>query len=199
MEKLPPIILGSSSPRREEILRFFSIPFQQVPSQFDEDSIHFTGDAKLYVTSLAQKKAEVLRVSYPDAIILTADTTVACREKIYNKPKSREEAFCFLSELSGTWHSVFTGICLAYKESLYVLHEETKILFHALTERQINLYLDKINFLDKAGAYAIQQGGSILVKKIEGCYYNVMGLPLTALKELFTKVGIDLWQHLKIL
>lgn len=193
------LILGSTSPRRGEILNFFSVTFLQIPSQFDEDSIPFEGNPSLYVSTLAEKKAQALSLQYPTSAILTADTTVAAHGKVYNKPKNREEAVQFLSELSDSWHSVFTGLSLSFAGKTHTLCEETKILFHPLSLEQINHYLDKVNFLDKAGSYAIQQGGAILVKKIEGCYYNVMGLPLTSLRTLLLKIDVDLWSHLKII
>lgn len=193
------IILGSQSPRRGEILRFFSVPFLQIAPLFDEESVLFQGDPALYVQKIASEKANLLSLKHPERIIVTADTTVFCKGKIYNKPNSREEAISFLKDLSGSWHSVFTGVALYSQGKIETKAEETKILFHDLTEYQINCYLNHINFLDKAGSYAIQQTGALVVKKIEGCYYNVMGLPLTSLKELLAKAGIDLWNHLKIL
>ena len=193
------IILGSGSPRRSEILRFFSVPFIQISSSFDEDSVSFTGDPISYVQTLSRKKAETLAVDHPDHAILTADTTVFCEGVIYNKPKDLKEAVLFLKKLSGKWHSVFTSLSLFHKGKMETRCEETKILFHELTEDQIHHYLAHVNFLDKAGSYAIQQSGSLVVKKIDGCYYNVMGLPLTSLKELLLSVGVDLWKCMKIL
>ncbi len=193
------IILGSTSPRREEILNFFSLPFTKVPSQFDEETVIFAGDPETYVKTLASKKAETLSYQYPEEIILTADTTVFCRGKIYNKPQSKEEAITFLEELSGLQHSVFTGVSLYFQNRTETICEETKIYFKELTRKQIEQYLNCINFLDKAGGYAIQQSGSILVKKIEGSYYNVMGLPLDPLERLLKLVNIDLWSLLKLL
>ena len=191
------IILGSGSPRRKEILQFFSIPFVQYSSDFDEESIPYEGNAAKYVETLALKKAEALSSLHKDNPILTADTAVFCKGKLYNKPKDRNEAFSFLSELSNETHSVFTGIALFHQNMTYVLSEEAKITFHELSVDQINKYLDQVKFLDKAGGYAIQQGGGLLVKKLEGCYYNVMGLPLTSLGELLKKANIDLWNHIK--
>lgn len=191
------IILGSESPRRKEILHFFSVPFTQSSSNFDEESIHYEGDPRQYVETLAIKKAEALSKLHKNKPILTADTAVFCKGKVYNKPKNRTEAVSFLSELSGETHSVFTGVALFHQNAVHVLSEETKIVFHKLTSDQINHYLDNIKFLDKAGAYAIQNGGGLLVKKLEGCYYNVMGLPLHPLKELLKKAEIDLWAHIK--
>ncbi len=199
LESLMEIILGSGSPRRGEILRFFSVPFVQIASSFDEDSIFFKDDPIEYVKTLSRKKAECLETTYPDRTILTADTTVFCEGIIYNKPKDLEEAVGFLEKLSGRWHSVFTSLSLFHEGKIETRCEETKILFHPLTLNQIQHYLQHVNFLDKAGSYAIQQGGSLVVKKIDGCYYNVMGLPLTSLKEILLVAGIDLWRYMRIL
>jgi septum formation protein len=194
-----PLILGSQSPRREEILRFFSIPFKQVSSPFDERTIHFEGDPKKYVETLAIKKGESLSPLYPDDPIIAADTIVFHNKTLYNKPLDRQEATKFLKTLQGSWHSVFTSVALFYQGKKEVLTEETRLLFRPLSSLQIDAYLSHINFLDKAGGYALQQGGGILVEKIEGSHYNVMGLPLAPLETLLSLAGIDLWSHLKIL
>lgn len=193
------IILGSTSPRRGEILHFFSLPFIQIPSHFDEKSISFTGDPIQYVETLAKKKGESLITQYPQNLIITADTIVYLEGKVYNKPESKEEAIRFLQELSGKWHTVYTAVALSLNGQQHVRVEKTAILFNTLSNAHIDHYLNHVNFLDKAGSYAIQQGGSLVVKKIEGCYYNVMGLPLNALQELLNLVNIDLWEHMRIL
>jgi septum formation protein len=191
------IILGSTSPRRAEILHFFSLPFLQVASHFAESSVAFRGDPVPYVQELSQKKGESLLRAYSDHPIVTADTIVFCEGRVYNKPQDKKEAVDFLQTLSGKWHSVFTSLSLFYQGSFETKWEETKILFHPLSFEQIDHYLQHIRFLDKAGGYAIQQGGGLIVKKIEGCYYNVMGLPLGSLQELLLRIPIDLWQHIK--
>lgn len=193
------IILGSQSPRREEILRFFSIPFKKASSDFAEETVLFRGDPKAYVAEIAEGKGALLANLYPENPILTADTTVVCEGKVYNKPIDRKEASSFLLTLQGRWHSVFTALSLTVQGSTFTEVEETRILFLPLTLKEIDCYLDKINFLDKAGAYAIQQGGSILVSRIEGCYYNVMGLPINALRNALARVHINLWDHLCVL
>lgn len=191
------LILGSQSPRRAEILRFFSVPFVQAPSFFDESQLTFTGNPIDYTTKLAQGKAQELRNRYPADSILTADTTVYCEGIVYNKPNSLEEAIDFLTQLSGKWHSVFTSLVLHTPEGEKIKCAETKILFHPLTSAQIRSYLSNIHFLDKAGGYAIQQGGGLIVQEMQGCYYNVMGLPLTPLQELFHSINIDLWKQIR--
>ncbi len=192
------MILGSASPRRKEILQFFTIPFTTVPSHFDEEQIPFLGNPHDYVTLLAQSKAKCLTTQFPDEIIVCADTVVYLEGKVYNKPKDKAEGRKFLGELSGKWHEVATGICIAKGSQICCEAESTKILFNTLSNSQIEQYLTHFAYSDKAGGYAIQQGGGIIVKKIEGCYYNVMGLPLNTLSKLLASFDIDLWKHLKI-
>lgn len=189
------MILGSHSPRRREILSFFSLPFRQVGSDFDEDSIPFTGDPRAFVQTLAEEKAKKLLTQYPNEIILTADTTVALNGRLFQKPASLSEAKEMLLTLSGQEHQVFSGVCVACGASTWVDSEVSRVEIHELTENQIDTYHKTISPLDKAGAYAIQQGGSIIVKRIEGCYYNIMGLPLATVQRLLLHVGIDLWNH----
>ncbi|MBM3208409.1 MAG: septum formation protein Maf [Chlamydiae bacterium] len=192
------MILGSQSPRRKEILNFFTIPFSQVPSNFDEDLVEFMGDADAYAKELSESKAKSLVDQFPREVIITADTVVFHAGKIFNKPKDKTQAYSFLSELSGQWHEVLTAVCVSLGDICYTKTESTKILFNDVSERQIEQYLSHFAYSDKAGGYAIQQGGGIIVSKIEGCYYNVMGLPINTLAELLKKFNIDLWNHLKI-
>jgi septum formation protein len=191
------IILGSTSPRRKEILSFFSIPFKQESSDCDESQIPFSKDPQKYACLVAEKKGEILSKKFPDAIILTADTVVFCKNTIYNKPESEKEAQQMLSNLSGSWHQVFTGVSIKKGALSFTQAEETKILFHPLTDKQIKAYHQHFYFFDKAGGYAIQEGGGIVVKRMEGCFYNAMGFPITTVRELLLKVGIDLWDYLK--
>src|SRR5579862_2003646 len=193
---MKPIILGSQSPRRKEIFSFFSLPFIQVPSHFEEESIHFLGDPQRYALMLAEKKAEVLSHQFPDNIVLTADTVVYCKDRIYNKPVDEEHAHVMLKELAGTWHSVFTAVAVRQMDSMVSDCEETKVYIRTLSDEQIALYHRSCHFLDKAGGYAIQNAGSMIIAKIEGCYYNVMGLPVGTARALLLNFGIDLWDYL---
>lgn len=191
------LILGSNSPRRRDILKFFSIPFQQISPEFDETQVLFHKDPIAFVSEVAQRKALCLRERFPSQPILTADTIVFRNGKLFTKPESLEEAFTMLHELSGKEHSVFTGVCATKGSQQYTEVEHSQVYFHELSDHQIRLYHQLFNPLDKAGAYAIQSGGSIIVKRIEGCYYNIMGLPLNTTRHLLSKIGIDLWNYLK--
>lgn len=191
------IILGSQSPRRKEILSYFALPFAQATPPFDEEAVPFEGNPIQYVKQLSKGKADALLPLYPDAIILTADTIVYRDGKIYGKPKDLQDAFQALTELSGQWHSVFTGVTVCRKNEEYHHCEETKVLFNALTPGEIRHYHQKLQWSDKAGSYAIQMAGGLIVKRIEGCYYNVMGLPINTVRLLLSRMGIELWDYLK--
>ncbi|HEX4838951.1 MAG TPA: nucleoside triphosphate pyrophosphatase [Rhabdochlamydiaceae bacterium] len=193
------IILGSQSPRRREILDFFSLPFIQVASDFDEDSIPFEGNPAKHAMLLSQKKAETLSIRFPKDVILTADSVVFCKGKLYNKPRDEHEAADFLTTFSGNWQSITTGVTVRRGPEVYTDFEETKLLFHTLTPDQINKFHTHCYFLDKAGGYAIEKSGNLIVSRMEGCYYNVMGLPINTVQKLLLKAGIDLWDFLKSL
>lgn len=190
------IILGSQSPRRVEILKFFSLPFEQVSSHFDEDAVPYVGDPGAHAAVLAKGKAEALALEFPESIILTADTVVSLEGKLFGKPENELKAFETLQELAGKWHSVYTAVVVWKEGMFYEGVEETKVLMNSLSDDQIKRYLTALHWADKAGGYAIQLAGSLLVRGIQGCYYNVMGLPINTLAELLKKIGIDLWDHL---
>lgn len=191
------LILGSASPRRREILEFFNIPFRQEESQFDELSVSKEGGPENYVCEVSRGKAHSLAKRFPDQYILTADTEVSLNGKIYGKPSSHAESLRMLEELSGHWHSVYTGLTLLHGIEEHVAVEETRVLFHPTTLKQREQYVAAIPTFDKAGGYAVQGTGSILISRIDGCYYNVMGLPVHTLQKLLKKMDIDLWEFLK--
>ncbi len=191
------LILGSTSPRRKEIMEFFSYPFQQVAPPFDESLIPFTGNPQEYVTKLAQGKAHSLAPIFSNSIIVTCDTIVFIDNEVLGKPKDEQEAFRMLAKLSGRWHSVFTAIAVSRQNRLLSAVTETKVHCNTLSQEDIHRYYRAHSLNDKAGSYAIQRSGGLLVKEIVGCYYNVMGLPVGALRTLLQQVGIDLWDHLK--
>ncbi|WP_213105859.1 Maf family protein [Candidatus Protochlamydia amoebophila] len=191
------IILGSQSPRRKEILNFFSLPFEQVSPVFDEETVPFGGNPEHYVLSLSAGKTKSLRYQFPKDILISADTIVYKEGKVFGKPRSKEEAFQNLRELAGHWHSVYTGVNVSNETQVIQQFEETKVLFNSLTDDEIHQYQERIHCADKAGGYMIQGAGSLIIKKLEGCYYNVMGLPINTLRLCLSEIGINLWKYLK--
>jgi septum formation protein len=190
------LILGSQSPRRREILGYFSLPFETTSPDYDEELLVFNGNPIEYAQTLAKGKGDSLSLKYKDHLILTADTIVYKSGKIYGKPNSPEQAFSFLKDLSGDWHQVFTAVHLIHPNGNFSAIEETKVLFNDLSDSQIHSYYQSLPYSDKAGGYGIQGAGGVIVKRIEGCYYNVMGLPINSVRDLFKYLGIDLWDYL---
>lgn len=191
-----PILLASSSPRRREILSFFRLPFEQKNPDFDEASVPFHGDPAAYVCAIARGKAAALTQDYPNHVIISADTEVYREGKIFGKPHDVEANVEMLKLLTGHWHSVHTGVTVRKGHEEYTLSEETRVLFHPASDKQLRLYIEGVHTVDKAGGYSCQNNGSIIVHRMEGCYYNAMGLPISTLTKLLHHVHIDLWENL---
>ena len=173
------IILASNSPRRKQLLKMAGIRFTVLPSDVPEMVPEFVTDEKR-AQFLAELKASYTSVFHPKDIIIGADTTVICEGRLMGKPATREEAKEMLRFLSGKVHTVYTGVCLIWsdEEDAECFSSETKVEFYPLTEKQIEEYVASGEPMDKAGAYGIQGLGSTLVKRIEGDYYTVVGLPI---------------------
>lgn len=184
--KLPPLILASASPRRAELLKLLAPDFRVLPGHVEEVAHeHLT---PLEVCQLnAHRKARVIAKRIPDALVIAADTLVFLGNEILGKPRHRAEAAKMIGKLQGRTHQVVTGVCLMHlrfhREIMFA--ESTDVLFHPLTPRQIRHYLKHINPLDKAGAYAIQERGELIIAEISGSFSNVVGLPLERLRQAF--------------
>jgi septum formation protein len=181
--KTLPLILASASPRRSELLRQLGIDFRVVPS--DAPEIHNDELTAREVSQVnAYRKARVVAKKFPDAIVLGADTLVYLDTNLFGKPADLEHAYLMLEQLQGRTHEVVTAICLLnlrnHRQSIFT--ETTAVTFHPLDAVKIRRYLNKINPLDKAGAYAIQEEGDLIVEKISGSYTNVVGLPVERLQ-----------------
>jgi septum formation protein len=182
--KLPPLILASASPRRAELLQQLKLEFQTVPADAPE-----VFDAHLSPRELCQlnahRKARAIAKKIPDALVLGADTLVFLGREIFGKPRNLDEAKQMLMKLQGRTHQVVTGVSLihlrAHRERIFAV--STDVTFRPLDEKQISGYLEKMNPLDKAGAYAIQEHGDKIVAEISGSYSNVVGLPVERLRE----------------
>lgn len=181
---LPTLILASASPRRLELLRQTGLEFKAIPS--DADEIH---NEQLTAAELSQinayRKARAISKKFPDALVIGMDTVVVLGTKLYGKPKDVTDARRMLEELQGHTHEVVTGSCLIHLRShrQKVFTERTTVTFRSLTTQEISHYHSKINPLDKAGAYAIQEHGDDLVRHFSGSFSNVVGLPLERLSE----------------
>ncbi|HRW58159.1 MAG TPA: Maf family nucleotide pyrophosphatase [Chlamydiales bacterium] len=191
------IILGSSSPRRKEILSFFNLPFKVASPQFDEKSISKDLPVKDFVIEIAKGKALTLQNLYPKDIILTADTIVHFKGTIFEKPDDHAHAKEMLRQLSGQTHEVYTSVCTLKNGQIFCDAEVTEVTFCKLSKKHIDTYHQHFYFEDKAAGYAIQNAGSIIVKEIKGCFYNIMGLPIQLTVNKLNDVGIDLWDYLE--
>lgn len=177
---LQKIILASQSPRRRELLHLAEIPFEVIVADTDESYPEGLTAPEVAVHIAKNKALAVVQKTGSDLLILAADTIVVCDNKIIGKPADREEAIEILRTLSGNTHEVITGVCMMKKQKEISFSDTTTVSFHALTEQQIAYYVDKYKPYDKAGAYAIQEWiGAVGIKRIDGDFYNVMGLPVS--------------------
>jgi septum formation protein len=178
------IILGSSSPRRNELLKSLGFDFVINPSNADEDyPLNLKGHE--IPVFLAEKKASSFNgVLTETDLLITADTIVWCEGEIFNKPINFEAGKLMLQTLSGKMHEVFTAVCLKSANKQIIFYDATKVYFKKFTNEEIEYYLNKYKPYDKAGSYGVQEWiGYIGIEKIEGSFYNVMGPPVKKLHE----------------
>lgn len=186
-------ILASQSPRRTEILNDAGVIHTVMPSYADETLPEGISPEK-YVMELALLKgADVAKKCGKDDIIISADTVVVHEGEIMGKPKDFDDAVKMLMKLSGSWHSVLTGYSVISGGAASVRYEETKVKFREFDEKEAKRYIRSGESMDKAGGYGIQGKGRLLVEKIDGDYFNVVGLPICALAQMLKKdFGIDI-------
>ncbi len=213
---IPRLILASRSPRREEILRRLEIPFEVRWADVDEG--HAAGEAPdpaQAAAAAAYAKARRVALEAPQGLVLGFDTVVVADGRRLGKPASPEQAREMILALSGRWHEVLTGVAVVDSEKAARLPENaprvaagdenfwradgaavgverTRVLFEQISPERAALYVEKGESLDKAGGYGIQEKGSLLVKRIDGCYFNVVGLPVHLLCVLLRLFGVDL-------
>ncbi len=171
------LILASGSPRRKELLALLNIPFEVVVSNFDE---RIDQDKKLEdeIKRLSFGKAKSVFDKNEDAVVIGADTIVTIDNKVLGKPKDQEDAKRMLTLLSNNVHTVITGVTIMSKDKTETFASSSKVYFDQLTDNEIKEYILTKEPMDKAGAYAIQGIGSKFIKKIEGDYYSIVGLPI---------------------
>lgn len=191
------VILASASPRRSEILKNLNIQFEVKTSDLDESKYSITSPAEL-VQLLSYDKARKIQDDNGDSLIIAADTVVAMNEKILGKPKDEMQAFEYLKQLSGKTHEVYTGITILDEKNSKTFTDYcvTKVIMREISDQEIYSYINSGEPFDKAGAYAIQGLGAVFVKKIEGDYFNVVGLPVSKLIDGLKVLGYDYFSHL---
>ncbi|MDB5083999.1 MAG: maf protein [Bacilli bacterium] len=183
-----PILLASESPRRHELLSILRLPFDVQSEVIDETALEHESPTDL-VQRLAVSKAEAVAIRNPCALVIGADTIVVVDSAILGKPKDAKQAADFLSRLQGRSHQVFTGVALLSDELQDVRVSSTEVFFREMSYDEIDAYIATGEPLDKAGAYAIQGIGATLIRRIEGDYFTVVGLPLGLLSDMLTEAG----------
>jgi septum formation protein len=183
------LVLASASPRRREILDRAGYRFEVRPSGVEEDGVE-SSDPGQVAESLALAKARAVAPLYPDKPVVGADTLVVLGDRILNKPVDEDEAVEMLRSLSGRTHTVYTGLAVVWLErgETVSVAESTEVTFRDLDEDEIIDYVAGGEPMDKAGAYGIQGLGSTLVAGVEGCFYNVMGLPVARLTSILKDI-----------
>lgn len=193
MHRAKQIILASASQRRRDLLRLTGLHFKVDPVSCEED-MNIRVSPRRLSRVLSEKKARIAARKYRNAIIIAADTFIVFRGRIMGKPHTTAGARGMLKALSGKVHTVITGFTVIDTGTGKRISRsvETEVYFDKLTMKEINSYVRTGEPMDKAGAYAIQGLGSIFVRRIEGDYFNVVGLPLNALKSILSRFGISI-------
>jgi septum formation protein len=186
------IILASSSPRRQELLNQIGCKFSVVPSGAEEDNSKALPPEQLVINNAVAKAQDVADKLDGNDVIIGADTIVVMNGEVYGKPVNVADARRMLSSLSGNVHTVYTGIALIKGNTLWRDFEKTTVKLSKLTSGEIDQYIATGEPMDKAGAYAIQGIATVFIEEIQGCYTNVVGLPLNKLANLCKKAGIKL-------
>lgn len=177
------IILASGSPRRRELLAMAGYTFEVIPANVDETAPPGITPSQL-VADLSLKKALHMQNLHPEDLIIGADTVVAIDGLILGKPKDANDAFLMLSRLQGRAHTVFTGVAVVSPKGQQTFVEETKVFMRTLSDTDIREYLATGEPFDKAGSYGIQERGAVLIERVEGDYFTVVGLPLCRLNQV---------------
>lgn len=189
------IILASSSPRRKDLLLHIGLEFEIDPSNYEED-MSLKLEPKELAEYLSLEKAKDVAQRHKDSIIISADTIVVVEGEVFGKPKTPERARYMLEKLSNKAHSVITAFAIIDTETNKQISKsvETKVYFKNLSEEEINNYIASGEPLDKGGAYAIQGLAGLFVEKIEGDYFNIVGLPIMPLAQELKNFGINVWE-----
>jgi septum formation protein len=191
--KLPKLILASGSPRRSEILTSVGWEFTKDVPDIDESELP-NEEPDVYVQRLAREKAEAVAKKYDEAIILGADTTVVINNQMIGKPTDLDDARRMIKMLSGNWHEVLTGVAIVkISNSKFQIPnssvgiQKTRVKFAEMTDEEIEFLVQFGEPLDKAGAYAVQAQAALFIEKIEGDYWNVVGLPISLVYKLLSR------------
>jgi septum formation protein len=184
------LILASGSPRRRELLAELGVEFEVITSDAEEE--HRSDIPLIELCELnAEIKTSAVAAKYPDAVVLGGDTLVYIDDEPLGKPKSEAEAVAMLERLSGRVHQVCSGMCLIEGERVEPFHEVTDVVFKEIDRSTIDSYMQKVNVMDKAGSYAVQECGEMIVEKVDGDFSNVVGLPQQKVLERLAAFGLQ--------
>jgi len=189
----PAIVLASRSPRRRAMLRALRVPFRCVVGACEEDNQARLRPHALVVRH-ARAKVAAAAARVRRGVLVGADTLVVLGRQVFGKPRSRQEAYRMLRALAGRTHAVYTGVAMldCATQRWRTAHVRTRVTMRPLTTREITRYFALVNPFDKAGAYAIQEAGGIVIERINGCYYNVLGFPVATVETLLRTLGYSL-------
>jgi septum formation protein len=190
----PRLILASQSPRRRALLAALGVPFEVAPSGAEEID-HGAAPIDIVIRNARAKRDDLRGRTEGPAVIIAADTLVFLDKEVLSKPHDRAEAIEMLRKLSGNTHQVITGLSIINTQSGQAVEgsETTSVSFRPLNTPEIERFVDIVNPLDRAGAYTVDGPGSLLVARYDGCYYNVLGLPIVKLDMLLRQAGVDLF------
>lgn len=183
------LILASGSPRRKELLAMICPEFSVITSEVDESAITAPTPAETAL-ALATAKCKAVAKEHPEDVVIGCDTVVDCGGRIFGKPADRNAAVAMLRELSGKGHQVHTGVCVCKGDVCKSLVATSTVRFYPIEEAAIQAYVDTPEPYDKAGGYAIQGTAALFCEGIDGCYYNIMGMPVSRLARLLREFGI---------
>lgn len=185
------IVLASASPRRKQLLEWANISFEIIVKETDETFPNNLGFDEVAIHIAKNKGLAVKNSLSEERTIVAADTIVVCNNEVLGKPVSKQNAIDILSKLQNNTHQVITGVVILSGEKIISFADTTEVIFHPLTQKQIEFYVDNYKPYDKAGAYAIQEWiGVVGIKSISGDFYNVMGLPVSRLVQELERLGI---------
>ena len=188
---MTPIVLASKSPRRAELMQQIGLPFTVCPADVDESVSPKLSPAKAVAEISRRKALAVRQMRDAGEIIVACDTVVALDDRIFGKPHTAEEAEAMLRVLSGRTHAVYSGLTVCRGTVVTSAVERTDVTFRTLSTTEISAYVKSGEPMDKAGAYGIQGLGAVLVERIAGDYFNVVGLPLCRLTQMLSSLGIQ--------
>ncbi|MEZ5344984.1 MAG: Maf family protein [Pyrinomonadaceae bacterium] len=185
---LPKLILASGSPRRAEILNAVGWEFEKIVPEVDESQLE-DEIPEDYVIRVSKKKSDAVASHHPEKLILAADTVVVIENRILGKPIDRDDAKSMIAQLSGRSHEVLTGIALSQNGKTETAVQRTEVKFSSLSEAETAFLVENGSPLDKAGAYAVQAQAALFIEKIDGDYWNVVGLPINLVYRLAAEFG----------